>query len=79
MEPVTVNVNRQVKVILTHYGLRIAAHHPYFTLTQYNFVVGTNELTVPLWELMFVFGEHHRMGCLEIPFQRNEILFTGKY
>ena len=79
MEPVTVNVNREVKVRLTGSGLKIAAQHPHFTLTKYNFVVDTKELTVPLWELMQVFGKHHTMGSIELPFENNEIIFTGKY
>lgn len=79
MEPVTVNINHEVKVRLTAFGLHIAARHKFFTLTNFNFVPETMELKVPLWELMSVFGEHIQMGNLELPFERNEIHFTGRY
>lgn len=72
-----INMNNNVRVKLTTYGLKVfKAHYKYYGLdwTDYKFYfTQSKQLQVPLWELMKIFGNCLYMGNLEIPFQKNRI------
>ena len=67
------NINDKVTVRLTRHGfdmlLRIDVHGD---LYKYNYNAVTNELTIPMWELMNLFGKHIYMGSKQL-FEDNEI------
>lgn len=77
------NLNRTVKVKLTHYGKKIL-YNEYLELvklTHETNILPFNEFTkdkhdvmeYPLWELMNIFGKYLYMGNEYIPFENNII------
>lgn len=73
------NINNQVEVKLTDYGLQICKDYwKSLNLEKYGFKfsdlkIEDNILKIELWGLMIMFGKYLYMGNTEIPFENNEI------
>ena len=71
------NLNDQVEVKLTDYGLKI--YNDYWEgldLKKYGLEVpelNNNILKTELWDLMHIFSKYIYMGNTEVPFENNEI------
>ena len=67
------NINDNITVRPTSYGfdmlLRIDIHGD---LYKYNYDAVKNELTIPMWKLMNLFGKHIYRGSKQL-FEDNEI------
>lgn len=77
-QKVDVNINAQVKFLLTDYGRKIYKKH-YEELNCLEFMPNPAEqIKMPLWEMSHIFGKILYMGNTEIPFVDNkvEMLFT---
>ena len=70
---ISININDSVKVKLTDKGKEILGQpkNSYYKTHRYN--DNTSVLSVSIWELMEIFGEHLYNGCT-IPFAHNEII-----
>lgn len=72
-----VNINTQVAVVLTKYGAEVYNRHnaPYAGEFGYPFVKEGQQLRLPLWEVMRIFGKSLEESFQRAPFENNEIEF----
>lgn len=66
------NINDIAEVKLTEYGLVVLNRH-YLSSGVKPAGLNENVLEVPVWYLMFLFGNHLFMGATDIVFENNEI------
>lgn len=67
------NINDKVTVKLTRYAFDLFLRMDIDgNLYKYNYDAITNELTIPIWQLMHLFGKHIYVGSKQL-FEDNEI------
>lgn len=72
-QEVSININNQVKILLTEYGREIFKKH-YQDLNCLEYMPDPRkELVMPMWEMAKIFGEVLYMGNTKVPFIDNEV------
>lgn len=77
-QQVEININAQVKVLLTDYGQEIFIKH-YEQLKSLQYMPNEKEeLTLSLWEISNIFGSVLYMGNTKVPFVGNQFKMDFK-